>query len=228
MKMPKRFSLTFLMSAVTMFAIAGRIITERGRNQRRAVSEIVAAGGQVYSHEFPKRKRYSHPRNALIYFFGFDNLCSVVAVILVPTQDSPGDEQLDLLSRLPYLRHVAIGPRGSFEGPFPRDVPGGLTDHGARRLLEELRTLNGISLTSACLTNSIAGEIISDPRFKTVGIIRHPDYGGDAPAFTVSSNGKRGIQTSTVWPNTIALQNSSSRTRSETTNQDHAPVIWAT
>ena len=107
------------------------------------------------------------------------------------------DEQIACLEDLPRLRHFAIWPGlpdGS--GTLQKDARGGLTDSGAVQLLHQCQRLQDISLSAACLSDQVTGRIISDSRFESVGINRHPAFGGDTPAFALSLNRETGTRTS--------------------------------
>lgn len=205
MRVSRRFTLRIMMVAITSFVILAAVVSERGRRQLRAVTEITSAGGQAYYQEVNgKPSRNSQLCNVLVRPFGKDNVCSVVGVTLRISKERPADEQLSMLRDLPWLRQIWIVPSETLKLPngtsmVQWDAPGGLTDRGAAELLATFPKLTHISLFAACLSDSAAGQIIADERFDAVGIMRHPDYGGDTPASVVHANGKFGTQTSSQF-----------------------------
>ena len=127
------------------------------RDQKQAVDAIRAAGGRVYfddelDPETCAPVKATWTRRWLNRRFGSEYVAKVSLVTLYPTQQATADEQVKMLTGIPYLRNLAIWPGGQGKQTLDSSAPAGLSNDGLRYMAANLPKLRHLSLTASTAT----------------------------------------------------------------------------
>ncbi len=138
-----RYSLRTFLVLVVIFAVILSFWIKRAAKQKDVVDKILALGGSIYYSK--DTSITSDNSDMLLHLFS-----SVNTVILRPNTDCPSDVQLELLAELPshHKLRLSIWPEQIGNTINPR-ASGGMTDRGARTIVERLGQLEYLNAFAA-------------------------------------------------------------------------------
>ena len=159
-----RVSLRTALVLVTVLCVFLAWKAKQIRDQKKSVDAILAAGGVVYyDDEYDPNSmapaNANSPYRWLSRHLSQEYVANVCGVTLYPTPGFGADEQVKLLTGIPYLRNLAIWPGASGKGTADVSAPGGLTDDGLAYIADHLPKLRHLSLLASTATADGLGHL---------------------------------------------------------------------
>jgi hypothetical protein len=127
--------------------------------------------------------------------FGEEYAFSVEGVCFYPDADHKADKLVELLTMMPRVKRVAIWPGVTGDKTahhvLKQNATGGLSDEGAKFILENLPDLEHLSASATLLSEEIVDELLAKPGLTSLQISQDPKQGRET--VTSSYEDKDGV-----------------------------------
>lgn len=170
--MTRKFSLRLLFGLCALVAAIVGYWDAQAKRQMRVTQAVVQLEGRITYEE----SGWPVPR-FLIDALGPDYFCHIKSITLYPTEDSPADQQVRVLEKLPHVRRLAIWPGAKGRMTALSDAPGGLSDEGLAYLLKHFPQLEHLSLLSTRFTAEGAQRLDDQHSIVSLQYDNHSDFG---------------------------------------------------